>query len=144
MKPIDDNQQRVNLKTHGLALAAMALVAVGCATTHGQKMFQALDSNHDGKVTEQEFAAHISSESFRLLDQNHDGKISKPEWTEKETRKTSEALFRSLDKDHSGSLDAGEFAAASGSAKHGEILAIFHTMDRNHDGALEWNEVTGQ
>lgn len=131
----------MNLKS--IHTASIALLLTGCATNPGVKTFRSLDSDHDGKVTDNEFANHINSQSFRLLDQNADGAVSSAEWNSKETESTSLALFKAMDADRNGSLSSAEFSAAPGTRKRREIDAVFHTLDRDHDGGLTWSEISG-
>lgn len=131
------------MNTRFLQFALFACSLSSCVSDPGRRTFVRLDDNRDGKVTEAEFAGHVSSEGFRVLDMNGDGLISVPEWTKKESHTSSQALFRAMDANGDNTLSAGEFVAAPGSGKRAEIDAVFHTLDRNHDGGLEWGEVTG-
>jgi outer membrane protein len=77
------------------------------------------------------------------LDSDGDGRVSPAEWHQKESHRSAQALFRRLDRNGDGHVDAAEFAVQTGSARRAEIDAIFHTLDRNLDSSLEWNEIAG-
>ena len=117
----------------GPALAQSASPAPAKATTqaegmtlrqfqaaNGDKLFARLDTNKDGKISRDEFAA------FRESNAKVDAKATK-------AGKRGERLFARFDKDKDGSLSRAEA---------NDVLAWrFKRMDTNHDGVLTLEEL---
>ena len=81
-----------------------------------QDAFKRLDTNHDGKLTLEEFmatapavrTAETSDQILRRLDANHDGKMSAEEWRSPELAK-----FNKVDANHDGIVTPAEIQAAN-------------------------------
>ena len=87
---------------------------------NGDKLFARLDTNKDGKISRDEFAA------FRESNAKVDAKATK-------AGKRGERLFARFDKDKDGSLSRAEA---------NDVLAWrFKRMDTNHDGVLTLEEL---
>lgn len=121
------------------ALGILGAALASCAPTPGKKTFDALDANHDRRVTSAEFHAHVTREGFRKLDADGDGRVTKQEWQAKEKDPASQKLFAVFDTNKDGSVTPAEFTESRKKREH--IDRIFETVDRNQDGALEWSEI---
>src|SRR6478672_8269679 len=125
---------------HTVLFSMLGALAMGAAWAHDD-MFQAMDSNHDGRISAQEHAAGAQA-MFTRADANHDGAIDAQEmaashaWMrgdhdrdERGMRGGMEArMMARMDSNHDGVLTAAENAAAS--------RAMFERMDANHDGKV--------
>lgn len=82
-------------------------------------------------------------EMMHMIDTNKDGMVSKEEWVAYQER-----VFKTLDKDGNGSLDAEEFyghpkpvSFATGGYAHGlETQQMFGKIDANGDGKVSHDE----
>jgi Ca2+-binding EF-hand superfamily protein len=113
--------------------------------TTGQPMsgFQAMDANHDGKVSRDEHAA-AARKMFTTMDANKDGKATAAEMdaahekvTGQKAKKgdmTSAEKIKVIDTDADGVLTAEEHAAGS--------RTMFDAMDTDKDGALTEAELS--
>ena len=108
--------------------------------------FNAIDTNHDGKVSRDEMVAAQMhdlqaakgaldkklQEAFTRLDTNHDGKLSLAEFMASEpplkTAQTPDQILQQLDTNHDGKISPDEFRAPE--------LAKFNKVDANHDGIV--------
>lgn len=113
--------------------------------------FNAIDTNHDGKISKEEMAAEQQRElqqakaaiakkmedQFRQLDTNKDGKLSLQEFMAAappvRTSETSDQLVARLDTNHDGTVSVDEFRAPE--------LAKFNRIDTNHDGVVSPEEL---
>ena len=117
-----------------LALAAPALAQTAASSSQAptgmtleqfqarntDKMFERLDTNKDGKISPEEFAA------FRENNAKADAQASK-------AGKRGKRMFARFDKDKDGSLSRAEAA---------DVLAMrFKRMDANNDGILTLEEL---
>ena len=69
--------------------------------------FESMDTNNDGKISQDEFTA-ASSRMFDKMDTNKDGKVS---LEESKSGKFDERQFRAWDKNQDGFLDKSELDA---------------------------------
>lgn len=108
--------------------------------------FNALDANHDAKITKEELAAEQQREleqakarlaqeleaKFKQLDTNKDGQLSLQEFMAiappVRTSETAEQMLARLDANHDGTISAEEFRAPE--------IAKFDRVDTNHDGVV--------
>lgn len=124
-----------------------AVLAAGnpYAFAHGNKaaMFDAMDSNGDGKISAEEHAAGAKA-MFEKMDADHDGTVTAAEMTaahEKMAGQKAEASEMSaadkikvIDTNGDGKLTAEEHETGS--------KTMFEKMDTNHDGFLTKAEMT--
>lgn len=112
--------------------------------------FNAIDTNHDGKLTRDEVAAGQQRdlakakaevaqkwrEQFAKLDTNKDGKLSLDEFMAGvpgiRAQETPDQMIQRYDTNHDGKISADEFRAPQ--------LATFQKADLNHDGVVTPDE----
>jgi len=119
------------------------------ARAGAEKLFAAMDLNHDGKLDTADREVHMGR-MFDRIDVNHDGSISRAEFfaAHKESMERREApsdegparmmrmramemggqILREADPQHTGSVSHDAFVAAA--------LALFDKADANHDGKV--------
>jgi Ca2+-binding EF-hand superfamily protein len=131
------------------AAAALALPLAVSAQRAPEIRFQAMDANHDGVITRDEWRG--SDRSFRNHDWNGDGRLSGDEvrpgarrnarWDDRDIEDSIEqepdwtpAGFRSLDHNNDRRLARNEWHA---------MPELFTRLDRNRDGFLSEAEYTG-
>jgi Ca2+-binding EF-hand superfamily protein len=155
--------RRTVVKTNWMltrVLAAMALIGtiLGASAAFGQKTssspsgakvwLTAMDTNHDGTVSKEEFTAYMASQ-FDKADADHDGTVDKNEMeqlrkmlgiTNASAQKTSTGAssgpklsLTALDKDNDGTVSKQEFTDYMG--------AQFDKADPDHDGTLDKKEL---
>jgi Ca2+-binding EF-hand superfamily protein len=98
-----------------LALLLCLPAAAGMAQSTASGLFQAMDTNGDGRVSEAEYVAYMS-QGFYRLDRNHDDVLEPDELpgghgkpiTLKEWQDNLRKEFRKLDKHHHGYLTEQE------------------------------------
>jgi len=112
------------------SLAAGAVLVAGMATSialaqssdphqqgmhrHGWMDWDAIDANHDGKISAAEHAAHARA-MFDRIDLNHDGMISRDEihaHVEAMRNEHRAKLFDRIDTNHDGMISKDELEAA--------------------------------
>lgn len=101
----------------------------------GQRL-QALDTDHDGRVSRAEFLAAADAR-FAAADSNHDGRLGPQELLDAPDRaarreRLAARLVARLDSDHDGRVSREEYLAAA--------RERFARRDRNGDGELERGE----
>lgn len=94
--------------------------------------FTALDHNHDGKLTANEW--HFDAEAFRRIDDNRDNVISLAEFLGEGEDDDRDDNFDNLDHNNNGVVERSEW--------HGGVNE-FRALDRNGDGVLNRSEVVG-
>jgi len=103
----------------------------------GRWMFQEMDANHDGKVTQAEIEAFESARAAEI-DANHDGKITADEiqaFREKERTKREAARLARMDSNGDGTVSVQEYEAAQ--------TWRLARMDRNGDGTIDGQDMRG-
>ena len=97
----------------------------------GHWMFQEMDANHDGKVTQAEIDAFEAARTAEI-DANHDGVITADEiqaFREKERAKRQAAMLARMDTNGDGKVSVQEYEAAQ--------TWRLARMDRNGDGTID-------
>jgi Ca2+-binding EF-hand superfamily protein len=101
-----------------LALMLAALPLVATAGAAGNRYFDVVDTDHDGRVSLDEYLERMTW-AFRRMDANQDGVLetaeqlapNAPRTTLAELRARLQAQFRRQDRNHDGGLDPAEFLA---------------------------------
>ena len=114
--------------------------------------FNAIDANHDGRISKEEMAAEQQRQlqqaktkiaqqlqaKFKQLDTNKDGQLSVQEFMAAappiRTNESAEQMIARVDTNHDGKISADEFRAPE--------LAKFNRVDANHDGVVTPAEQT--
>ncbi len=131
----------MNRIAHTIFAATLALAA---STAAAQGRGGALmDSNKDGKVSAEEYAAHAKA-MFEQMDSNHDGKVTATEMTAahrgaggaraRRSGMLAVDRLKAFDADGDGVLTADEHAKGAAD--------MFAAMDTNKDGFLTTAEFT--
>ena len=101
------------------------------------EMFDTIDADKDGKVTQDEMAAHRAAE-FAAADTNSDGALSAEELQAKMMSEMmarhSARMIENMDNDGNGSLSADEMGK-------GPMADHFARIDTDNDGAISKEEV---
>jgi hypothetical protein len=133
------------------AVAVLALLGVALGTTafaergmgggegRGAMMldqFDAIDADKDGKITQEEIAAHRAAE-FAAADTNADGALSAEElqahMLQQMMSRQSARMINNLDDDGDGSLSVEEMG-------EGPVADHFARIDTDNDGAISKEE----
>ena len=123
--------------------ALPALADEGGAVSSAQAEMDMMDTDHDGRVSEDEHAAGAKS-MFARMDANGDGTVTASEMDsaqhamksagdDSEGAMSAAEKIRAIDTNGDGALSADEHEAGSRS--------MFQKMDSNHDGALTVEEI---
>lgn len=94
----------------------LGLSAAASAQSTPDGLFQAMDSNGDGRISEAEYVAYMS-QGFYRLDRNHDGVLEADE------------------------LPGGRGKPVTLKTWQDDLRREFHRLDRNHDGYLSRQEL---
>jgi Ca2+-binding EF-hand superfamily protein len=98
------------------ALAAALLFLPLAALAQGTDLFHAMDTNGDGRISEDEYVTYMS-QGFYRLDRNHDGILESDE------------------------LPGGRGGQVTLKQWQDNLRREFHKLDRNHDGYLSPREL---
>ncbi|GEM_PF-1013902 len=132
-----------------IGLPALVLGQSAAAGPQKPNGFNALDTNHDGKISRQE-AITGQTKRFHAMDTNGNGKISRSEFRHAMTQrygslakmgprrrrlinKRINTWFNRLDKNGNGQISLSEYQNA--------MSAYFDHLDHNNDGELEPDEL---
>lgn len=112
--------------------------------------FNAMDNNHDGRLTKEELGAELQHEmqmanariaqqleaKFKQLDTNKDGQLSLREFLAVQpslrASESPDQMMQRLDSNHDGKVTVDEF--------RGPEIAKFNRADVNHDGIVSPDE----
>lgn len=133
----------MSIRSLSLALGAALLAATPVAAQdfgRFDRMFDRLDTNHDGAISRAEFQASRHAR-FLALDRDHDGFLTPADAPPRLAAFVAgrsgafEAALRRFDTDHDGRVSEAEFVNAS--------MTLFDEADANHDGVLTREEARG-
>ena len=156
---------------HRILMTALAagLVGIGSAHAHpmhdSDKMFDALDADGNGSLSQQELSnmrQAMAKRRFDSADTNGDGRIDKDEFMA-QSEKRAERMFEHMDANSDGTLDATEArppqhakpdgahakhgkdeaahaSDAKGPGDHGKRGDLFKKMDRDGNGSVSREE----
>lgn len=129
--------KRAILVTAALAAMATAAQAQNFGRFDSMGSLETADSNGDGTITRQEYAASRDAR-FASLDRNHDGAISKSDFGRlakfrPEAANRLNALIRQVDQNQDGKATKAEFSSAP--------MPLFDRADSNADGKLDQGEL---
>ncbi len=135
----------------------------GQESSQDQGLFQKIDENQDGQISQQEFEAYEfkdqeKSKLFSTIDENQDGQITQEELTTYESTSgglsdgasgsqqemgaaSGQADFSMIDKDADGQVTQSEFDEYK--AQDPSMTQDFSTLDADQDGSVtqqEWQE----
>jgi Ca2+-binding EF-hand superfamily protein len=128
----------------GVALGSAAFAERGMGGMGGHEgrgammleMFDTIDADQDGKVTQDELAAHRAAE-FAAADTNGDGALSAEElqahMMEQMMARRSAQMIDNMDADGNGSLSVEEMG-------EGPMAGNFARIDTDNDGAISKEE----
>jgi len=144
--------------TPKIALALCGLVATGSAgaaqADTKAALFDHLDSNHDGVISQQEMNGvkqALARNGFDRVDSDNDGRISEQEYLNK-ARQDAKASFKRMDTDADQGLSLVEATrlnasdiktAARERADSPTATRVMNNMDANDDGSVstdEWSD----
>ena len=115
------------------ALLAVAAL-VGCAAPNNLP-----DRDNARRVSQAEFTRVIRAQGFDAVDKNHDGYITWDEWQQFDTTPEAREHFDSFDTDRDGKISRDEWKA--GLDKTGVSIGLFKQLDTDNDGYLGANEL---
>ena len=110
---------------------------------HAMKHWQAMDTNHDGKISAAEHAACAKAQ-FAEMDANHDGFVTQDEMhahmkarMDAMKKERSARMFDRMDANHDGTISRDEFDAAM-EKMHGRMRGDHGKMDHGmHDDGMD-------
>ena len=141
---------RTTLAVRLFAFTLSALLLAGCAGTGSPKAelqsapmsFKAMDANHDGKVSREEFSNAVKTAAFQKLDTDKNQFITLDEWLRKDTSPDARQHFESLDTNKDGKISRTEFLALPN--KNTNIDEQFAELDKIKDNFIVPDEQPGR
>ena len=138
---------RTTLAVRFFAFASFALLLAGCAGSGSPKAesqsapmsFQAMDANHDGKVSREEFSNAAKTAAFQKLDTDKSQFITLDEWLKKDASPDARKHFESLDANHDGKISRTEFLSLPN--KETNIDEQFAELDKIKDNFIMPDEL---
>lgn len=119
-----------------LSLAGLLALLAACQTTQtqpGNRRFQKIDTNKDGKLSRLEVDDYFVTDIFESRDSNHDGKLTWQEWNVQGAG-LNKARFYGQDRDKDGAVSLDEARAYGRKSKL--LNQAFNEADTDRDGYL--------
>ena len=119
-----------------LSLTGLLISLTACHTTQtqpGNRRFQKVDTNKDGKLSRSEVDDYFVTDIFEGRDTNHDGKLTWEEWNV-QGADVNKARFYSHDRDKDGTVSLDEARAYGRKSKL--LNQAFNEADTDKDGYL--------
>lgn len=118
-------------------------VAVSAKTFGPGPMFETIDANGDGQVTQEEMRAHAATR-FQEADADKDGFLTPEEMMASRVGKRAERMLERHDTDGNGQLSASELEAAAAEQGGKRANRMMSRLDANSDGKLTLDEMTAK
>lgn len=116
------------------ALAALALTATAAAMEpgfpRGEKLFQRVDADHDGKLSLAEIKPGLAKR-FQRVDKDKDGAVTSAEidaWLTREIEQRKARILARMDADKDGAVSRNELDRL--------VETLFNDADQDHDGGV--------
>jgi Ca2+-binding EF-hand superfamily protein len=123
--------------------AATAIHLPGHPATHNRRVFEEMDSNKDGRLTETEFVNFELRRRFEAADVNKDGRLSRDEFVasvkNEESEQQARAEWKLLNRGKE-FVTLDDLVSNAGAAR--EVSAEFRKLDRESHGYITMNEWT--
>lgn len=130
-----------------IALLSTAITLGGMAASakpgDAGAMFEKIDTNADGQVTQDELRAHAATR-FSEADADGDGFLTPEEMLSARGSERAQRMLERLDTDGNGQLSAAELEAAGKDRGEKRATRMMDRLDANDDGKLSLEEMTAR
>ena len=125
------------------SLITLGGVAVSAKTFGPGPIFETIDADGDGEVTQEEMRAHAAAR-FAEADTDKDGFLTPEEMMASRVGKRAERMLERHDTDGNGQLSADELEAAAAERGGKRANRMMTRLDTNNDGKLALEEMTAR
>lgn len=134
-------------KSHSLPIIWSALILIimfALTDSHAvHELFQSIDENTDGTISEKEFSEDMKEHVFQKMDTDNDNMIEKEEWKRVEHISDTEKhveMFERIDTNKDKSISFFEFSDYAD--KKSNLEEAFMGLDRDGNNSLSPDEIT--